>query len=289
MEPIVSETIEQIPVAKEIQTPVITQEESLSNKVEQYRKSKMQIPATDNPVDIGFDFKEIEAIKDPTAKDIAMKAYKSMQSGVTKKFQEAAMTKKEYETKVQEMQNWSPERIRQELNNPQFLQAAQAVAGTVPQSNPTNSGLTNEEFSALTDREKAELAQLPTLKNEINQLKQVNYQALINNTDSQLRTKYSDYNPSDIDKAITMLGNLPPNELREYVYKSIMHDKHNQEFYEMAKQELSQRNQEKLNSISVNGNQIVNNDGLPTREKGDTDVSWFTKIAQFRLAQSKRK
>ena len=66
-----------------VTTPVIP-EPDLMTKVTQFKRPETS-PVAEG-VDIGFDYKEIEAIKDPVAKDIAIKAYRSMQSGVTKKF-----------------------------------------------------------------------------------------------------------------------------------------------------------------------------------------------------------
>lgn len=268
--------------------PVISQEPDLLTKVAQFRskQAKTQTQAPAEGQDIGFDYKELESIKDPVAKEIAMKAYKSMQSGVTKKFQEIAMTKKEYESKLSEMQNWTPQRIQQELlNNPQFLQAAQQVAGSVP--NPQNSGLTDEQFSALTDKEKAEIT---ALKSTVNELKAINYQALISQTDSKLQAKYgAAYEPSSIDNSLKQLAGMQPHELREYIYKATNHERDVRDAYELGRQEATQRNQEKLNSFSPSGSQTTNNDGMPVREKGENDVTWFTKLAQFRLMQSRKK
>lgn len=268
--------------------PVISQEPDLLTKVNQFRtqrqQSQPQVPAEGQ--DIGFDYKELESIKDPVAKEIAMKAYKSMQSGVTKKFQEIATTKKEYELKVAEMQNWTPQRIQQELlNNPQFLQAAQQVAGSIP--NPQNSGLTDEQFSALTDKEKAEIT---ALKSTVNELKAINYQALISSTDSKLQLKYGDaYNPNAIDNSLKQLASMQPHELREYIYKATNHERDVEDAYELGRQEALQRNQDKLNSFSLQGNQTTNNDGMPVRQKSDNDQTWFTKLAQFRLSQSRKR
>lgn len=265
-------------------------EQDLITKVAQFQKAQTQKPATYDPNDIGFDYKEIESIKDPIAKEIAIKAYKSMQAGVTKKFQEVALTRKDLETKIADMQTWTPEKVNNYLlNNPSFLQAAQQIAGQNTQQNPNNGGLTDEQYSALTDREKAELAQLPTLKDEINKLKQVNIHAILAQVDSQLQTKYSDYNPSAINNGLSELSRLQPHELREVAYKALNHDEHVKAAYEMGRQEALQLNQTRVNFVSVNGSQAVNNDGLPTRAAGENDRTWFERLANFRIAQSRKK
>ncbi len=261
----------------------------LVTRVSEFKKTSQSAKVvTDNQNNNSFfDYKEIDKITDPVAKKFAEDAYKSMQSGFTKKTQEIAEQKRGFEQKLAEMQNWSPERIQRELlNNPQFLQAAQQVAQT---QNPQNSGLTDEQFSALTPQEKAELAQVPTLKNEINQLKQVNYQAVIAQRDSQLQTRYPDYNPTQIDATIKELSQLSPLDIREHVYKSLKHDEDVAAAYELGRQEAKGLNQQKINAITQNGSAAVNSDGLPVREKGDTDQTYFMKMANFRLAQFKNR
>ncbi len=284
------------PVIENIQTaiPTIIPEASvpvvpvkdLTTKISEFKKSQATPIPTDNGQSF-FDYKEIEKITDPSARKFAEDAYKSMQSGFTKKTQEIAMTKKEYEQKVSEMQNWSPDRIQRELlNNPQFLQAAQQIAQT---QNPQNSGLTEEQFSALNPQEKAELAQVPTLKNEINQLKQVNFESIVAQRDSQLQTRYPDYNPAQINETIRNLSQMNPLDIREHVYKSLKHDEDVAAAYELGKQEAKGLNQQKINAITSNGTMTTTSDGVPVREKGDTDQVYFMKIANFRLAQSKNR
>jgi hypothetical protein len=270
-----------VPENTNVQPEVV---KDLVSKVSEFKKNKATTATTQENF---FDYKEIEKITDPNARKFAEDAYKSMQSGFTKKTQEIAEQKRAFDQKLAEMQNWSPERIQRELlNNPQFLQAAQQVAQT---QNPPNSGLTEEQFSALTPQEKAELAQVPTLKNEINQLKQVNYQTIVAQRDSQLQTRYPDYNPTQIDATIRDLAQMNPLDIREHVYKSLKHDEDVAAAYELGRQETRGLNQEKINAITSNGNSVASADGLPTREKGDTDQTYFMKLANFRLAQFKNR
>lgn len=271
-----------LPTEQAVELPVV----NLLDKVSQFKKTQAAAKPIVSNENSFFDYKEIEKITDPTARKFADDAYKSMQSGFTKKTQEIADLKRSTEQKLQEMQNWSPERIQRELNNPEFVKSAQAYAQT---QNPQNSGLTDEQFSALTPSEKAELAQLPTLKNEINQLKQVNYQAVVAQRDSQLQTRYPDYNPTQIDNTIRDLANMNPLDIREHVYKSLKHDEDVAAAYELGKNEARELNQTKINAITTNGNTSNAADDGPTREKGDTDQMYFMKRANWRLAQFKNR
>ncbi len=287
IQPVVEQQQNNVPSILPTETAATTPPvKDLVTRVSEFKKASKPVATTDNQNSF-FDYKEIEKITDPNARKFAEDAYKSMQSGFTKKTQEIAEQRRSFEQKLVEMQNWSPERIQRELlSNPQFLQAAQQVAQT---QNPQNSGLTEEQFSALTPAEKAELAQLPTLKNEINNLKQVNYQAVVAQRDNQLQTRYPDYNPTQIDATIKDLAQMNPLDIREHVYKSLKHDEDVAAAYELGRQEAKGLNQQKINAITQNGSAAVNSDGLPTREKGDTDQMYFMKMANFRLAQYKSK
>lgn len=266
-------------------------EVDLITKVNDFKKSQVNAePKVDNNL---FDYKEIEDIKDPVAKEIAMKAYKSMQAGFTKKTQDLAEQRKSVEAKIQEMQNWSPERIQRELlNNPQFVQAAQQIAGVTDQ-NPQNSGLTDEQFSALTDKEKAELSaiknQNSVLANEINNLKQSNYQALVAQRDAELKTRFTDYNPLEIDNTIKTLSSMNPVEIREHVYKSLRFEESVKAAYELGRSEKNELNKQKIDAFSTNGSASTNSGNFPVRDKNDNDLSWFQKLANFRLSESKKR
>ena len=256
-------------------------EADLLSKVSQFRKNE---PAKTETQDF-FDYKQIEAITDPVAKDIAVKAYKSMQAGLTQKTQAIAEERRKLEQKLQETTNWSPERIQRELlSNPQFVQAAQQIAATTPQ-NPQNSGLTNEEFSALTDREKADFS---SLKQEINVLKNNNYQARIQQEDAMLQQKYADYNPDQINNLWNDLSTGKIQATREHLYIIANHKQQLQAAYELGKQEVSQLNQTRANGSSINGMQVNDAIGIPVKDKGETDQSFFVKLARFRLAQAKK-
>src|ERR1043165_3233507 len=103
-------------LAPVVETPVIpnpapvVNEPDLMTKITQFKKPV-------ETTNVAFDYKEIEGIKDQVAKEIAIKAYKSMQSDYTKKTQEIAEQRKSFEQKLQEAQTWSPERIQKELLN----------------------------------------------------------------------------------------------------------------------------------------------------------------------------
>lgn len=268
------------PVAE---TPVVeTVEKDLITKVSEFKKSQTATKPTDNQQSF-FDYKEIEKITDPTARKFAEDAYKSMQSGFTKKTQEVAELRKQTENTLVEMQNWTPEKIQQYcLKNPSFLSAAQIIAN----QNAQTGAKTDEQFSALTDSEKA---RIDALNSKITTLEQSNFQATVAQRDSQLQTRYPDYNPVQIDNTIRDLANMNPLDIREHVYKSLKHDEDVSAAYQLGKQERDALNQTKINVITSNSNAVTNSNGKPVREKGDTDQTYFMKVALHNLAEFKNR
>lgn len=261
----------------------VVQEPVTADLITRVSQVKAEAPASTETT-----FKEFDDIKDPAAKDIAIARDKQRQADYTRKTQELAVQRKEYEQKMAEMQNWSPDRIQRELlNNPQFLAAAQQIQA---QQNPPNSGLTDEQYSALTEGEKRELN---LLKSEINQLKQSNSQnairAEISNRDAQLTQRFADYNPVEINRAYESLANLSPAEVREHIYKATLHDAHVKAAYEMGRQEGRGINQEKIGAISTTGTTTITNDGVPTRNAGEKSEAFFLRLAQFRQEQHRKK
>ena len=282
-ETIIEPTATPVVTAPVVTAPLPVPEPDLITKVTQFRKQEIVKPVIDNAVDIGFDFKELENIKDPAAKEIAMKAYKSMQGGVTKKFQEAADIRKTAEQKLQEMSKWTPERLQQELKNPEFLAVAKEMANAV--ENPKGSGLTDDEYSTLTESEKAEMT---ALKNKINLLEQSNIAAVTAQQDVQLSSKYADYNPAQINSIMNDMYSGKIMATREHIYKAFLHDEHVKSAYEMGKQDGVKLNKEQVGAVSVNGVQVINSQDVPVKNKGERDQDYFLRLAQNRLAQNKK-
>ena len=230
-----------------------------------------------------FDFKQIEAIKDPVAKDIALKAYKSMQSGFGKKFQEVAELRKTLEAKASESANWSPERVQSLLNDPQFVKAAQQVAGTSSVSNQNNSGLTNEEWSALTDNEKA---QLGAMQQKILTLESINSQTLKLQQDEQLKAKFANYDPRAIDLLTNDLLQGKVQATREHLHKVLDYEEAVNRAYQLGLTDGTKGKQERINASSYQGSSAINSSERPQPEKGEGNLNFFQRVARQRLAES---
>ena len=82
---------------------------------------------------------------------------------------------------------------------------------------------------------------------------------------------------------------MNPLDIREHVYKSLKHDEDVAAAYELGKSERDALNQTKINGFTPNGSSTATSDGVPVRERGDTDQAYFQKLANFRLTQFKNR
>lgn len=231
---------------------------------------------------------EFASITDPVAKKAAADAVerlrRGMQSDYTKKLEDAQKL-------VNQSKSWTPQRIQQELlSNPEFVSAAQMIQGQ-PNNNSNERNLTHEEYSALTDSEKAKLNSVVNLENELKQMKQATSQEQVRNAITQkditLRTKFSDYDSKAIDEATVNLANLNLADVREYVYKATNYENNVKKAYEMGKLEGQGKLQTKINTIAPQGSTVINNEGIPTKQSGESDKAFFVRLGQFRQAQYK--
>jgi hypothetical protein len=267
------ETVVEVPV---VATPEAKPEQDLITKVASFKPQVVQ-QSTDGVI---LDQKLIDSITDPKIKEAALNLHKSVQADYTRKTQAVAQTRKEVENQLVEMQTWTPEKVQKYLlNNPSFVQSAQAVAGGFNQPQG------QEESSLLTEAEQKKLSLLET---ELQNLKQERFKAEVTQFDTQLQARYPDYNPSEIEEAMARLSKMSPTEIREYVYKAVRHDDHIKNAYGMREEELKQLNQVRAGAISTTGTSAVNNDGVPVKAKGESDVSFIGRLGQFRLQQLKK-
>lgn len=269
------ETVDQAPV----QSAEVKPEQNLVQQVSNFKKP--QEPA----IEVTSDIKEFDDIKDPAAKEIAIKRYKSLQGDYTKKTQELAQQRRDFDAKLQDMSKWSPERIQRELlNNPEFIKAAEVVARDMS-SNPK--GQSNEEYSALNDIEKAKLDKVSALERELNTIKQAGFMSSLQSKHTELSTKYGDYEPQVIDQKVEELSRLAPQDILEYVYRAVNYEKNMQGAYELGKESAKKLNQEKINSFSPEGFTSSNNTEV-SKEKGESDQNFFLRLYQNNKTRLKR-
>lgn len=278
--PVVNTPVTTVTDTAPVVTPEAAPEMDILTKVSQFK-----LPPTQDKIENPPDQPELASITDPVAKKAAAEAIermrRGMQSDYTKKLEDAQRL-------VNQSRNWTPQRIQQELlTNPEFVSAAQMINGTQPKE----STLTQEAYSALNDDEKKAVNLVPELQNELNQIKQNNaneqMRSAIIQKDVTYRAKYSDYDSKQIDEACVNLGKLNLVDVREFVYKAINYEKNVKAGYEMGRLEGQGKLQTKINAIAPQGSTITSNEGVPTKAVGESDKSFFVRLGQFRQAQFK--
>lgn len=283
---VVTEPVIQTPVTTEptqaVEPVVTTPEPDLLTKINQFK-----LPETQDKIENPPDQPEFASITDPVAKKAAAEAVERMrrglQSSYDKKLQDA-------QALVNQSKSWTPQRIQQELlTNPEFVTAAQMV--NAQQTNTNDRPLTPDEYSALTDNEKATLAKVTMLEKELNnQKQQVNQEQIrtaITQKDVTLRSTYVDYDSKAVDEACVRLGQMNLADVREFVFKAINYEKGNLKSYQMGKLEGQGKLQTKINTITPQGSTALAQDGVPTKQAGESDKAFFVRLGQFRLNQFK--
>jgi hypothetical protein len=259
----------EVPVEKLVEAP----KEDL---VARASKVKLEAPKETNPFGLTKDdYDKVQT--DPTLS----KFYKSMLSDYTRKTQNLSEKEKEVEKIKLESSNWTPEKIQQLLNDNKFVQAAQQVASL---SNPPNSGLTDQEYSALTDKEKT---QFQSMQKQLSDIQMQNWQMFQRQQDEVLKTKYANYAPDIVDTTIHKLVKGEVKADREVVWKALDYDEAVKRAYELGKQDRAAETKEKTQSMSVEGYSATPTYDVPTIEKGESNTAYFKRIAARRMAELK--
>lgn len=219
--------------------------------------------------DFHFDASKISEIEDPKAREYAENAYKSLQKGFNQKFQEIADLRKAMESNQSQNQQWTVERVQSLINDPQFVQVAQQVAGQNPDGQ-------SDDYSALSPTEKARIdkqeAQILALQNQL--------------TSSQnqaqhefLSTKYSDYKGQAVDtiKADMIAGKV--NATNEHIYKAFNFDKAVNNAYALGRKDERMGIVEKSESASIDSQNTVQSDAPIKKEDNESSKSLWNRIA----------
>ena len=257
--------VEQKPVEKPVeQKPV--EKQDLVARVAQFKKEEKPTPTQAPDISLEgepkFDFKQLEAVKTPEeAKRWAEDAYKSLQRGYNQKYETVAEMRKELEKKMSEQTSWTPQRIQALLQDPNFVQAAQTVMQTQA---PKDSGMTDEEWSALSEGEKAKLQ---SMEKEIINLRQQNQRAVLEQQDKELMGKYANYQPQAVESLIADLSTNRVVATREHLWKVIDYEAAVQRAYELGRQDARSVNQDKFNASNMVGNGVNTQPPAPLEPK----------------------
>ena len=264
------------------QAPAVeTPQEDLVSRVSKVKvEPKTQQTTDTNP--LGLTKEDYEAVNQ---NPVLQKFYKSMLADYTRKTQQTSEERKEIENlkkQVQASVNWTPERLQAELNKPDFIQAAQRVASI---NNPPNSGLTDQEYSALTDKERA---QLNGMQQEIQGMRLQNWQMQQKQQDEVLKTKYANYSSDIVDTTVNKLVRGEIQADREVVWKALDYNDAVNRAYQLGLQDKQLTNQEKQQALSPEGFIATPQKEIPKAEPHESNTAYFKRLASARLAEAVR-
>jgi hypothetical protein len=242
-------------------------------------------PSTPAEEKSSFNRNDIEKIQDPTARKFAEDAYKSLEAGYTKKFQELSSQRKELESlkqnlEAQRNQGWSPERIQQLLDDPTFVKAAQQVTST---QKVTQQGvdLTEEEFNYLTPEQQKVYARSKqveqTLGNVVGELNRIQLQS----EHEKLKGKYANYDSNSVDKLRQDLMRGSYQATSEDIWKVYDYENAIKRAYELGKSDKQSNISEKIGATSLSENlNITSQDEVPKKGPNESFSEYWRRIAK---------
>ena len=289
------------PVAP-IETPKAP-EPSLMERVSSFKPEVPPVaPATPEPEN--FSIKELEAIRDPQARAAAERAYKSFQSDYTKKTQAIADKNKELDERKKALETqasqanqrpvWTADKIQKELlSDPTFVAEAQRLAQVNPApSNPNASGLTDDQWSALTSEEKAKFnlmeQKLAKLEQRNQQSEQQAQVAIVQQQHQALKAKYADYDSDIVDTTVRNVVDGKAQIGLEDIFRAINYEKAVNKAYELGRLDASGKSREKMGNMSYDGGQVNGAKTVLEPVANESGRSFFSRLAISRLAESKR-
>lgn len=285
-----SEPTETVPVSAPVSevTPNSVEtnndDDIVSRVLSHKEESKAEAPKIEGDTDF-FNYADIEKITDPVAKEYALKAYKSMERGVQKKFQEAAEMRKQLEQQLNEIGRWTPEKVQSLLSNQEFINASQAV---MQQANPTGGELSDDEWSALSASEKAEFKsmQAKILQME-NQNKQMQMKTELESQINSLSQKYASFNK---DKVLSLLSDVNAgkfNATLEHIHKVVDYEDAIRRAYRMGKEDRKLDVQEKVNvSTPIDSGTVAKTSTESVRREGESAKQFLMRRMSERFAES---
>lgn len=207
-------------------------------------------------------------------------AYKALQTGAQKKFQKASEL-----TKQAEATRRRPS-VAELLQDPDFVREAQAYASVQSsQAAPANSGMTNEQWSVLTDQEKAIIN--TTQQNQFQLQSQMN-RILSEQEDERIKSRYKNYDSSTVNNLQHDLIEGRIQATREHLWKVLDYEDAVQRAYKLGLQDRQSNMHEKQNASSVsNGLNITQVYEPPVKVANESTIDFFRRIATKRMNQAK--
>lgn len=223
---------------------------------------------------------KIDSIEDEGLRTQFASLRKSLMRGANDKFQEIAEFRKELQNVKDGLQpkGWSPERIKQLMNDPEFLSAAQQVAGTPQQ----------EEDEYVPESVKNKLKELDDLKEQVGKWQSTLTRSQQEQAHQTLKGRYADYNQEKIDEIHKDVLEKKIVPSYDDIYKVLNYVPNINKAYKMGRKDALEGIGEKEQASSFEGlNQTPNSEIKP--EKEETNKQLWSRIADKAVTSMKRK
>lgn len=178
-----------------------------------------------------------ETIED--AKKLAEEAYKSFESGYTKKFQAVAEERKRIEEEKNRYSSWDKDKVLQTLNDPSFASIVDEINNA-------------DEDEDLPENVRKIKADAEAAKREVEAIKREKMEKETEMSHQSLKQKYSDYDKDTIYGFMQEISSGKRMVGFEEIYKLVNFDKKINQAYELGKKEASSSATEKFNASSSN-------------------------------------
>lgn len=221
------------------------------------------------------DFDKIESVEE--AKKYAENAYKSLEKGYQKKYQDIAELKKALEANVTNSSSWTTERVQSLLQDQSFVSAAQGVLG---QANPAQD---DNEYSALSESEKRKIS---AIEKQNHLLLQQQNMLLMKQQDEMLKQKYPNYDQGAVDTITADLLQGKVNNTREYIWRAKDYEDAVNRAYQLGMQDARGTYNENIQSASFTGGEAIPSTPVK-KEKGESNESLLKRLYSSALRNSR--
>lgn len=250
----------------------------LTSRVSEVSLEQNQTPATEKKYDRN-EFNEKLASLPPEMQEQVRLFQQTIYKGADEKFQEAARMRQEAE--ALKNRGYSKEDIQAMLQDPTFVQTVQQLNEEKQfAENPQGSGLSNEEWSYLSAKEKAMLIQ--TQKKQAELESKWNAYAQMQEHQKQhdtLKTRYKNYDAAAVTEIYEGLVSGKVQANLEHLWKALDYEAAIKRSYELGKRESSGEIQQKLNASTPVGLNVNQAHEIPKKDPKVSGVDYFKQLA----------
>lgn len=235
----------------------------------------------------------LDEIKDPAVRAVVEKKLKDLESGYNKKYMTLAEEKKATEDLRKKLeadtnQSWTPQRLQEMLQRPDFAQAVQtAYAAQAQQTPPSNWEGSTEQWSNLSDSDKHAFRQL---EGKVNILLNQQEQTQHATEHERVKSRFPDYDPVVVEKFYqeANTGRVSSEQVKEMIWKALNFEKYVQNSYQFGLTDRNGNIQEKVGGTTNPTNPKMTSVGdMPTRTDGEGTASFVSRLARWNLSRKK--